>query len=105
MNLRVGHVVFRGVADSIDHKLIPSLGRLVDLKDLTLQQVNDYEFEILNTFRLRAFNELPKEPKNNWEWLALAQHYGLSTRLLDWSHSPLVALYFATKPELALMGR
>jgi len=98
-----GHVVYRGVTDEQEHKLIPSIGRLKfpNQDGLTLLE---YEQEIFYKFQKRAMYDVFPPPKDDWEWLALAQHHGLPTRLLDWTSSPLIALYFATKPSFNLDG-
>ncbi len=83
--------MWRGVSNS-QHALIPKVAREWHLKS-DLLEVS--ERSMLLQFKVRARPYLNTVPSNEWEWLALGQHYGLPTRLLDWTLNPLVALYFA----------
>jgi len=82
--------LFRG--QTLDYPLIPKLGRLTPKGELL-----KVEKTILEEFK--RTNQLlidQHRPLDNWDYLTLGQHFGLPTRLLDWSKNALTALWFAS---------
>jgi len=98
-NCKPDDVLFRG--QPVDKPLLPKLARL-DLKEPTL----DAEQKMMREFKRRVVPLLNVQPILNWDWLAIAQHHGMATRLLDWTLNPLAALWFAVnKPPKKEKGK
>lgn len=84
--------VYRGMPN-IDYKMTTSLRRNCKALERTLEPA------ILKNFAKYAVIEEPSVANSVWRQMILGQHHGLPTRLLDWTHSALVALHFAVTEE------
>jgi len=86
-----GNHIYRGVRNSM-FKLIPSIGRLrtIDGKQLNIED----EIALFDTFKIRAYPFLRNYDDDKLELLSIGRNHGLPTRLLDWTKTPLVAVYF-----------
>lgn len=76
-----------------DFPLLPKLFRDPN----TTLLVQKHERDMLKHLKNLPPHLRPSEPKNDWDWLSLGQHYGMSTRMSDWSANPLIALFFAVE--------
>jgi hypothetical protein len=88
--------VFRGQAHA-RWELVPALLR-------SGRYEHAMEDRLLREFQRGARPFLRQPPLGRLQWMALAQHHGLPTRLLDWSESALVALFFAMQEHHCIDG-
>jgi hypothetical protein len=85
-----GWWAFRGVCDA-NYQLLPSIGRATRQDKYS----RAWELEIFERFKRQSLPFLATPPVDDFGWLAIGQHHGLPTRLLDWTRSPIIAAYFA----------
>ncbi len=85
-------ILFRGQRE--DKTLLPKIARI---KLREVEKLLETEQTMFNEFKKKSRPFLESKPDSDWDWLAMAQHHGMATRLLDWTKNPLAGLWFAVR--------
>lgn len=91
--------IFRGQSDAV-WELRCHIDRMLGNRQILADKRIWLEKNLLKEFKRRAVPHIRSRPQSDWEWLFIAQHHGLPTRLLDWTSNPLVALFFAVRANI-----
>lgn len=88
---------YRGCS-KVDYDLLPKIAR-GPKTTRKFSEVRPNENRMFREFRERSKPHLSGHADDEWDNMFIMQHYGVPTRLLDWSESPFVALFFALNPR------
>ena len=88
---------FRG---HVDRRHTPRMRPRVGRPEFVGEYSSKMEWELLREFRRHCWRYESGRDYKYWDWIVLAQHYGLPTRLLDWTTNPYIAAYYAVSGAL-----
>lgn len=95
INTFENHFIFRGQSNK-SWELSSGLERMLDnnCNKTSLKKAEEYSLNLFKS-KFHIYDSSNIRPQSKLQWLSLMQHYGIPTRLLDFTTSPYIALYFA----------